>query len=201
MLNQISIVQIVGVVALVIALYCMRASLARSARRGRRDMQPRSVSLRHRHRILLELAEVSLAVVFLLVGGAKLIGRHDMIVLFHDIGLGQWLRYLTGVLEVSGATLLLVPLLSGPSALALGGIMVVATLIELLVLHRPPVAALACLSGHAFVAWSRLSHSRQGLVQPPRANDPVRPALLISMDGRWAFPRKTRVAKRSQAVP
>ena len=151
MLNQITLAQIFGVVALVLALYCVRASLARSARRGQRDSQLRSLI---RHRVVLELAEVSLAVVFLLVGGAKLIGRPDMIVLFDDIGLGQWLRYVTGMLEVSGATLLLVPLLSGPSALALGAIMVVATLIELLVLHRPPVAALACLSGHAFVAWS-----------------------------------------------
>jgi len=36
-------------------------------------------------------------------------------------------------------------------------VMFVATLIELFVLHRPPVAALACLSGHAFVAWARIS--------------------------------------------
>lgn len=199
MLNQINGAQIFGVFALVLALYCVRASLARSARRGQRASPPRSVSL-IRHRVFLELAEVSLAVVFLLVGGAKLIGRPDMIVLFHDIGLGQWLRYLTGVLEVSGATLLLVPLLSGPSALALGAIMVVATLIELLVLHRPPVAALACLSGHAFVAWSRLSHSPNSLVQPLRANDWVRSALLRSMDGRWAFPRRTRVTNQGQAT-
>lgn len=198
MLNQINLAQIFGAVALVLALYGVRASLARSARRGQRDSQPRSLI---RRRVVLELTEVSLAVVFLLVGGAKLIGRPDMIVLFDDIGLGQWLRYVTGMLEVSGATLLLVPLLSGPSALALGAIMVVATLIELLVLHRPPVAALACLSGHAFVAWSRLSHSPHSLVRPLRANDSVRSALLKSMDGRWAFPRRTRVANQGQATP
>jgi hypothetical protein len=39
---------------------------------------------------------------------------------------------------------------------------VLVELTELFVLHRPPVAALACLSGHTFVAWARLSHSAVG---------------------------------------
>src|ERR1043166_2329839 len=121
MLNHIGLPQALDVVALAAALYFMRSSLTRSALRG------------YRFRLLVELAEVSLAAVFFLVGGAKLAGRHDMIVLFHDIGVGQWLRYLTGTLEITGATLLLVPLLSGASALALGSIMIVATLIELFV--------------------------------------------------------------------
>ena len=168
MLNHIGLTQIVGVVALVAALYYVRSSLARRALGRWRESHSHSVAWMHRYRVFVELAEVSLAAVFLLVGGAKLVGRHEMIGLFHDIGVGQWLRYLTGTLEVSGATLLLVPLLSGPSALALGAIMIVATLIELFVLHRPPVAALACLSGHTFVAWARLSHSRQG--PPPQTS-------------------------------
>lgn len=191
MLNHIGLTQIIAVVALVAALYYMRSWLARSAPRGWHESHPHSVMWIHRHRLLVELAEVSLAAVFFLVGGAKLVGRHDMIVLFHDIGVGQWFRYVTGTLEVSGAALLLVPLLSGPSALALGGIMIVATLIELFVLHRPPVAALACLSGHTFVAWARLSHSGRGSAQPATANDQARSALLRTLEARWAFPRKT----------
>ena len=162
MSNHIGLTQIIAVVALIAALYYTRSSLGRRALRGWRESHPHSVMRLRRYRLLVELAEVSLAAVFLLLGGAKLVGRPDMIVLFHDIGAGQWLRYLTGALEVSGAMLLLVPLLSGASALALGGIMIVATLIELFVLHRPPVAALACLSGHTFVAWARSSHLRRG---------------------------------------
>jgi putative oxidoreductase len=166
MFNNIGLTQGVGIVALVAALYYLRSSLARRMVRGWRDSHPHSVAWMRRYRLVVELTEVSLAAVFFLVGGAKLVGRHDMIVLFHDIGVGQWLRYVTGTLEISGATLLLVPLLSGASALALGAIMIAATLIELFVLHRPPVAALTCLSGHAFVAWARLSHSRRGVTQP-----------------------------------
>jgi uncharacterized membrane protein YphA (DoxX/SURF4 family) len=201
MFNHIGLTQTIGVVALVAALYYTRSWLARSVLRGWRESHPHSVAWMHRYRLLVELAEVSLAVVFFLVGGAKLIGRHDMIVLFQDIGVGQWLRYLTGTLEVSGATLLLVPLLSGPSALALGGVMIVATLIELFVLHRPPVAALACLSGHTFVAWARLSHSRRGSVQPVTANEPVRSGLLRTMEARWSIPRRTRVATAPRSTP
>jgi hypothetical protein len=96
--------------------------------------------------------------VFFLVGGAKLIGRHDMIELFRSIGFGQWLRYVTGVFEVAGAAFMVIPLASGASAVALGIIMISATLIELFVLRRPPIAAMACLSAHTYVAWGRLLH-------------------------------------------
>jgi len=201
MFDHIGLTQALGVVALVAALYYMRSSLARSVLWGWRESHPHSVAWIHRYRLFVELAEVSLAAVFFLVGGAKLVGRHDMIVLFRDIGVGQWLRYLTGTLEVSGAALLLVPLLSGASALALGAIMIVATLIELFVLHRPPVAALACLSGHTFVAWARLSHSRRGAVQPVIANEHVTSGLLRTMEARWSFPRKTRVPNPRHSTP
>ena len=118
---------------------------------------------RRRQLIALECVEIALAGVFFLVGGAKLLGVHDMVELFHSIGVGQWLRYVTGVLEVVGAAFMVIPLASGASALALGTVMISATLIELFVLRRPPIAAMACLSAHTYVAWGRLLH---------RATDP-----------------------------
>jgi DoxX-like family len=81
-----------------------------------------------------------------------------MVELFRSIGFGQWLRYLTGTIEVVGAAFLVVPLASGASAVALGCVMISATLVELFVLRRPPIAALACLSAHTYVAWVRLVH-------------------------------------------
>ena len=51
-----------------------------------------------------------------------------MVALFHDIGVGQWFRYVTGIIEVTGAALLVVPLLSRASSLLLGGVMIVAWL-------------------------------------------------------------------------
>ena len=161
------------------ALYALRKRLP-GTQLGRSRDQFESPPARRRRRqlIALECTELALAGVFFLVGGAKLIGRHDMVELFRSIGVGQWLRYVTGVLEVAGAAFMVIPLASGASAVSLGTVMVAATLIELFVLRRPPIAAMACLSAHTYVAWSRLSHrasSEPALVLPP-----IEPAPLVT---------------------
>lgn len=46
---------------------------------------------------------------FAAVGSAKLLGNADMIAVFEAVGIGQWFRYVTGVLDVLGAVLLVVP--------------------------------------------------------------------------------------------
>ena len=146
-------------VLVVSALYALRKRLpGTQLGRGRDQFESPQAQRRRRQLIALECMELALAGVFFLVGGAKLIGRHDMVELFRSIGVGQWLRYVTGVFEVVGAAFMVVPLASGASAVALGTVMISATLIELLVLRRPPIAAMACLSAHTYVAWSRLLH-------------------------------------------
>ena len=162
MFREIGLTQLLILVALFFTLYGVRKGLPGSALRAWHERPPSPGGPEQWRRILmLEFLELALAGVFLLVGGAKLIGRHDMVTLFHDIGVGQWFRYVTGTIEVAGAALLIVPRLTGGSAVLLGGVMVAATLIELLVLHRPPVAALTCLGGHTFVAWARISKRHQ----------------------------------------
>jgi putative oxidoreductase len=148
--------------ALLLALYRVRKALPGSGLRAwhERHLSPGALARWHRI-LLLECIELVLAGVFLLVGGAKLIGRPDMVALFRDIGIGQWFRYVAGTVEVGGAALLIIPILTIRSAVLLGVVMIVATLIEFFVLHRPPVAALACLSGHTFVAWARVSKRHQ----------------------------------------
>jgi putative oxidoreductase len=149
---------------------------------------------RRRQLIALECTELALAGVFFLVGGAKLIGRPDMVELFRDIGFGQWLRYLTGTIEVVGAAFLVVLLASGASAVALGSVMISATLIELFVLRRPPIAALACLSAHSYVAWVRLAHRRErGKTAAPRAADAASDAEPM--------PSKRRTSNDLKALP
>jgi len=54
-------------------------------------------------------------------GVLETIGNPQLVGLFEAIGLGQWLRYLTGTLEVAGAILLLIPRMSGLGALMLAG--------------------------------------------------------------------------------
>jgi putative oxidoreductase len=78
---------------------------------------------------------VLLAVGFIMAGGIKLIGRQNMIEEFAQIGFGQWLRYLTGILEVSGAIGVLIPRFRFAGALQLAVVMVGATVANLTVLH------------------------------------------------------------------
>lgn len=158
-------------VLVVSALYALRKRLpGTQLGRGRDQLESSRARRRRRQLIALECTELLLAGVFFLVGGAKLIGRHDMVELFRSIGAGQWLRYVTGVFEVAGAAFMVVPLASGASAVALGIIMISATLIELLVLRRPPIAAMACLSAHTYVAWGRLVHR-------PVNGEPITPPI------------------------
>ena len=107
------------------ALYALRKRLPGTQLGSRGDqLESPQARQRRRHLIALECTEIALAGVFLLVGGAKLIGRPDMVELFRNIGFGQWLRYVTGILEVAGAAFMVVPLASGASAVTLGTVMV-----------------------------------------------------------------------------
>src|SRR5258705_11596401 len=83
-----------------------------------------------------------LATAFLAAGVAKLAGVPFMVDLFTQIGLGQWFRITTGVVEVAGAIALLVPGLASIGALWLGGAMVGAVATHLFVLHTSPVPAI-----------------------------------------------------------
>jgi hypothetical protein len=161
------------------ALYALRKGLpGTQLGRARDRLESPQARRRRRQLIALECTELALAGVFFLVGGAKLIGRRDMVELFRSIGFGQWLRYVTGLFEVIGAAFLVVPLASGASAVALGTVMISATLIELLVLRRPPIAAMACLSAHTYVAWGRLLHrapDAEALTPPTMEPTPADP--------------------------
>jgi putative oxidoreductase len=186
----------IGVFHLVIVIALHQARrLAAGQRRGVAEARPQSTSgtTARTGLMLVELIELTLAAVFFLVGGAKLIGRPDMVRLFRDIGIGQWFRYVTGTIEVTGALLLIIPFLSGAAAIGLGAVMIVASLVELLVLHRPPLAALACLSAHTLIAWRRVG--RTSGMSPRTAIEPadVRSPLTRGMSARWSFPRRMKV--------
>jgi len=119
------------------------------------------LAARRRHPMALRGLELAMGALFLYLGGAKLLGAPAAVQLFRDIGWGQWFRYVTGVVEVGGALLLLIPALAGASALLLMSVMGVATGIELFVLHRPPAAAMACLCAHSVIAWGRRAQTRR----------------------------------------
>jgi uncharacterized membrane protein len=189
--DHIGVFHLVIVIALTFALY--QARRLRTGQENAVTLERASGARTRTGLILVELIELTLAAVFFLVGGAKLIGRPDMVRLFHDIGIGQWFRYVTGTIEVTGALLLIIPFLSGAAAIGLGAVMIVASLVELLVLHRPPLAAMACLSAHTLVAWRRVG--RTSAMSPRTAIEPadVRSPLTRGMSARWSFPRRMKV--------
>ena len=54
----------------------------------------------------------------------KFIGTPDMVELYRQIGIGQWFRLLTGVLETLGGIALLIPRLRAVGAVALCGLLI-----------------------------------------------------------------------------
>ncbi len=75
-----------------------------------------------------------LSLAFGAAGLAKLAGVEQMVVSFDAIGLGQWFRILTGVIEVGAAVLLWVPGMQAFAGAVLGATMVGAVLAHLFVL-------------------------------------------------------------------
>ena len=53
--------------------------------------------------VVLWVLQIAAAGMFLMVGFLKPSGNAQLLGLFEAIGLGQWFRYLTGALEVTGA--------------------------------------------------------------------------------------------------
>ena len=74
-------------------------------------------------------------------GITALTGAMETELTFEQIGVGQWLRYAVGLLEVAGAIGLLIPRLSGLAAIGLAGIMAGAVYFEATVLEPGSIVA------------------------------------------------------------
>ena len=103
----------------------------------------------------LWILQIAGAAMFFMAGTTKLTGAENMIQVFTAVGLGQWLRYFTGLLELIGAAALLVPDFAGLAALWLTAVMVAAVIAHLTVLGGSPAIALSLLIAMAIVAWGR----------------------------------------------
>ena len=97
------------------------------------------------------------AVAFIGAGGTKLAGVPAMVEMFAKVGLGQWFRYVTGLLEVAGAIGLLIPRYAFYAAVLLGIVMVGAVIAELAVLGDSPVPPVVLLVLSGIIAYLRKS--------------------------------------------
>ena len=95
------------------------------------------------------------AAAFFAAGAAKLAGVPFMVQLFAQIGIGQWFRIVTGVVEIIGAFALVYPGLASIGGLWLGATMVGAVATHLLVLHTSPVPAVILGSLNAVIVYLR----------------------------------------------
>jgi putative oxidoreductase len=112
-------------------------------------------SLRPTRRIGAWILQGIIAAAFLAAGLAKLAGVPFMVELFEQIGLGQWFRVATGVVEVTGAVALLIPGLASIGALWLGFTMACAVATHVFVLHTSPVPAIVLGLLNAVVVYLR----------------------------------------------
>ena len=103
-----------------------------------------------------------IALVMIMAGGSKLAGAEDQVKGFAAMGFPTWFLYVTGLIEVVGAILLLIPRTAVFGVLLLGATMVGAVLSLLKmgdVAHAPiPLAFLLVI---ALIGWFRIDSFRK----------------------------------------
>jgi putative oxidoreductase len=95
------------------------------------------------------------ALAFVAAGSGKLAGTTAMVEMFDKIGLGQWFRYLTGLLEVAGGIGLLIPRYAFHAAVLLSAVMVGAIITHLAVIGGSPAPAAVLLVLAGIIAYLR----------------------------------------------
>lgn len=106
---------------------------------------------------LLTLLRAGLTLAFLYFGLTKLLGSPSAVALYETLGLGQWIRYVTGSVETLGALALWIPGAQGLAALALTFTMVLGLSAMLIIIGGAwgHLALLLILSALATYAYRR----------------------------------------------
>ncbi len=114
---------------------------------------PAPTSGKVRNRILWTL-RIVLGLFFIIASGLpKLLGEATAVHVFQQIGWGDWFRYLTGVVEVSGGIGLMVPRLTRAAAAGLTITMICAAATQIFLMHTPATAAIFPLALAVIFGW------------------------------------------------
>jgi putative oxidoreductase len=105
--------------------------------------------------LTLWLLTIVSAAMFLLAGALKLAGVQMEVDMFAAVGIGQWFRYFTGLLEVAGGIGLFVPAVASYAALLLAAVMVGAITTHLFVIGGNPLVPILLLGATFTIAWLR----------------------------------------------
>ncbi len=118
--------------------------------------------------IVVWILQIGLGMVYVMAGLGKLTGNAAFVTLFRAIGVGEWLRYAIGAVEISCGLLLFTPALSGLAALALIPVMFGAIYTTVIVPTQPTAPAVLCCGGLIALAWLRRVDTRRLLRQVTR---------------------------------
>ncbi len=94
-----------------------------------------------------------LTLAFVAAGLAKLSGVEMMVGTFEALGIGQWFRYVTALIEIGAALMLWAPRLTGLGAAILTGTMGVAVLAHIFILGPSAVPATVLGVLAAYIAF------------------------------------------------
>ena len=105
--------------------------------------------------IVLWILQIGVAAIMLSAGYSKLTGSPQMVEVFDQIGIGQWFRYVTGILEAVGGLAMLIPTYAGVGAILVAGVMLGGVITHLFVIGGNPLMAALLLLASLVVAWGR----------------------------------------------
>ncbi len=99
--------------------------------------------------------QILAAAQFFVTGLDKMSDAPVMVQLFAAVGFGQWFRYATGLIEIVGSVLLLVPRVAPIGAALLGATMIGALIAHFTVLPYSPAKVIVLLLMVSVVFWVR----------------------------------------------
>jgi uncharacterized membrane protein YphA (DoxX/SURF4 family) len=113
--------------------------------------------------VIVWILRILMAALFLFASFMKLSGQPRMVEEFELFGIGEWFRYLTGLLELAGGIFILVPPVSVFGAMLLLAVDVGALVAQLSVIHQDWIHTIvigAILVTLIYLQRERLSGSR-----------------------------------------
>jgi putative oxidoreductase len=112
-------------------------------------MSNTAVAIPKSHNIVIWALRALIGALFLFAAAMKLSGQPMMVQEFDTVGLGQWFRYFTGALELTGGVAVLIPSVSVLGAVLvllvdIGAFFAQAFLLHMDVIHTIVIAIVIC---------------------------------------------------------
>ena len=87
--------------------------------------------------VLRALPAIAIGLLFIFIGYGKFSSRGVWVTIFEQIGLGQWFRIFTGVVQVTGGVLMIPRRTRSAGAVLLGCTMLGAAIVDVVVIGSP----------------------------------------------------------------